>query len=165
MGEIFKKGLFFNESMARMHRRRKGKSGSNKPSITTKPKWVKTTKKEIENIIVGLKKKGESLSQIGITLRDKHGVPSVKAVTGKKIGRIIKEKELEPKFPDDLMNLMKKAVALKKHLDNNTHDIHNKRNLQLIESKIHRLVKYYRRINKLPDKWAYSYEKAKLLVE
>jgi small subunit ribosomal protein S15 len=165
MGEIFKKGLFFNESMARMHRRRKGKSGSNKPSITTKPKWVKTSKKEIEDMVVEMKKKDKSLSEIGIKLRDSHGIPSVKSVTGKKLGVIVKEKGLEPKFPDDLMNLMRKAVGLKKHLDNNTHDIHNKRNLQLIESKIHRLVKYYRRNNKLPDKWTYSYEKAKLLVE
>lgn len=151
--------------MARMHRRRKGKSGSNKPSDKTKPKWVKTTKKEIEEVVVDLKKKDKSLSHIGIVLRDKHGVPSVKAVTGKKIGKIVKEKELEPKFPDDLMNLMRKAVSLRKHLDNNNHDVHNKRNLQLIESKIHRLVKYYRRTKKLPDKWTYSYEKAKLLVE
>lgn len=151
--------------MARMHSRRKGKSGSNKPSSKELPEWVKAKPKEVEKQVVDMKKKGSSLSEIGSKLRDNYGVPSVKALTGKKIGRIIKDEGLENKFPEDLMNLMKKAVRLHKHLENNTHDIHNKRSIQLIESKIHRLVKYYRRTKKLPDKWTYSYERAKLLVE
>ncbi|MBD3312031.1 30S ribosomal protein S15 [archaeon] len=151
--------------MARMHARRKGKSGSTKPLRKEKPKWVKQSKKKVKDLVVELKKKGYPNSRIGIILRDSYGIPSVKTATGKKIGKIVEEHELSPKFPEDLMNLMKRAVGLKKHLDKNNHDIHNKRNLQLIESKIHRLVKYYRRVNKLPEKWAYSYEKAKLLVE
>lgn len=151
--------------MARMHARRKGRSGSTKPLSKGKPKWVKVTKKQVVDLVVKLKKKDYSNSRIGIILRDSYGIPSVKAVTGKKIREIVEEEGLNPKFPDDLMHLMQRAVGLKKHLDKNNHDVHNKRNLQLIESKIHRLVKYYRRVNKLPPKWTYSYEKAKLLVE
>ena len=148
-----------------MHARRKGKSGSNKPSTKEVPKWVKIKPKKVEELIINYKKKGLSTSQIGIKLRDSHGVPNTKTITGKKINKILTEKELSPKFPEDLMNLMKKAVKLHKHLKENTHDIHNKRSIQLIESKIHRLVKYYRETNKLPEKWTYSYERAKLLVE
>jgi len=151
--------------MARMHSRRKGKSGSNKPISKEKPNWVKQKPKEVEDIITSLKKKDYSQSKIGITLRDAHGIPSTKAVTGKKVGKILEDKGLNPKFPDDLMFLMKKAVGLHKHLELNKHDIHNKKSLQLIESKIHRLVKYYRRTSKLPEGWTYSYERAKLLVE
>lgn len=151
--------------MARMHARRKGKSGSNKPVTKETPKWVNKKSEEIKSLIKKMKKKGHSLSRIGLKLRDEYGVPSVKAVTGKKIGKIVKEQGLSNKFPDDLMSLMKKAVKLHKHLENNNHDIQNKRAIQLIESKIHRLVKYYKNVKRLPKEWIYSYERAKLLVE
>ena len=151
--------------MARMHARKKGKSGSTKPTSKEVPKWVKQKPKEVEQLVVELKKKDYPSSKIGLTLRDTHGIPSIQAITGKKVGRIIKENELTNKFPDELMNLMKKSVRLHKHLEKNKHDVHNKRSIQLIESKILRLVKYYRKTNKLPEKWTYSYERAKLLVE
>jgi small subunit ribosomal protein S15 len=151
--------------MARMHARKKGKSRSTKPVNKEVPKWVKAKPKQVENLVIDMKKKGYSTSKIGLTLRDSHGVPSTRLLTGKKIGSIIKEKGMTPKFPEDLMNLIKKAVNLRKHLERNNHDIHNKRSLQLIESKIKRLVKYYKKTNKLPDKWKYTYETAKLLVE
>jgi small subunit ribosomal protein S15 len=40
----------------------------------------------------------------------------------------------------------------------------SKRGMQLIESKIRRLAKYYKREGKLPEDWAYNLEQAKLLV-
>ncbi len=151
--------------MARMHARKKGKSGSNKPFNNKVPEWVNIKSNEVEKLVIDLAKKELSTSKIGIKLRDSYGVPSVKLITGKKISKIIAEKGLAPEYPEDLMNLMKKAVNLRKHLELNHHDIHNKHSIQLIESKIKRLVKYYKRNNRLPAKWNYSYDRAKLLVE
>ncbi|HIQ50834.1 MAG TPA: 30S ribosomal protein S15, partial [Nautiliaceae bacterium] len=50
-------------------------------------------------------------------------------------------------------------------LENHPKDLHSKRGLQLIESKIKRLVKYYKRKKVLPENWKYTPEIAKLLVE
>ncbi len=147
--------------MARMHARVKGHRRSTKKS-GVKPA---ISGKDVEDLVVKYRKQDYSTSMIGIILRDKHGVPSVKDATGLKINRILAKHNLLPKFPEDLMNLMKRAVNLRKHLEFNPHDIHNKRSLQLIESKINRLVKYYHRVNRLPESWKYSYDKAKLLVE
>ena len=156
--KMFKKELFLFVFMARMHAR--GKSGSKKPLVSK----IKPDPKKVEELVVKLGKEGLSTSMIGMVLRDSYGIPDVKGATGKKILKILEEHKLAPEYPEDLMNLMKKAVNLKKHLDKNKHDIHNKRALQLIESKINRLIKYYKRIGKLPQTWKYSYEQAKLLV-
>ena len=150
--------------MARMHARKKGKRRSHKLPGKV-PLLSKEKISEISKIIVKLRKEDYSTSRIGIVLRDKYNIPDVKQATGKKITKFLEENNLKPKFPEDLMNLMKRAVNLRKHLELNHHDIHNKRSLQLIESKIKRLVKYYHKSRKLPEKWNYNYERAKLLVE
>lgn len=151
--------------MARMHSRKKGLSGSSKPAVKSKQEWLKVKPKEVTDLIVSMKKEEASLSSIGTTLRDSYGISSVKAVTGKKVGAVVSEAGLASKYPEDLMSLMKRAVNLRKHMDINKKDLHNKHSLQLIESKIGRLVKYYRRNGKLPVDWSYSFDKAKLLVE
>jgi small subunit ribosomal protein S15 len=75
--------------------------------------------------------------------------------TGKKLTTIMRENDLLPSIPEDLGNLVNKAKKLKKHLLENPKDLHNKRSLQLIESKIRRLVKYYQRKGKIPEKLKY----------
>ncbi len=159
--KTFKKRSFLFVFMARMHARRKGKSGSKKP-LESKIK-IEDPKK-VEDLVIKLRKQGLSTSMIGMVLRDTYGIPSVKLATGKKILKILEEHNLSPEYPEDLLNVMKRAVNLRKHLEKHKHDVHNKRALQLIESKIHRLVKYYKRIGKIPESWKYSYEKAKLIV-
>jgi small subunit ribosomal protein S15 len=57
---------------------------------------------------------------------------------------------------------MKRAVRVRKHLDEHPKDYHSKRGLQLIESKIHRLVKYYKREGILPPDWKYDPSKVAL---
>lgn len=52
-------------------------------------------------------------------LRDSHGVAQVRFVTGNKILRILKSKGLAPDLPEDLYQLIKKAVAVRKHLERN----------------------------------------------
>ena len=151
--------------MARMHSRRRGKSGSTKPLRTEPPDWVTIPQKEIVDIIVKLAKAGTSSAKIGLVLRDQYGIPSVRLVMGKSLLKIIKENEVMPKIPEDLGSLMKRAVNLSRHLQKMPKDLHNKRNLYLIEAKIRRLVKYYHRMDRLDKSWLYSLDNAKLLVE
>jgi len=148
--------------MARMYARRRGKSGSTRPISSslreTAPEWVDITAKEVEKKVVELYERGQSTSEIGILLRDNYGVPSVAEVTGKKATAILKEQGIAGQLPEDLQNLMRTALRLRKHLGVNKHDVHNKRALQLAESKIRRLGKYYRKEHVLPEGWKYKPE-------
>ncbi len=151
--------------MARMHSRVKGKSGSKRPLAPKKPTWVRYGAKEIEMLIAKFAKEGMKASEIGIILRDSYGVPNVKQIAGKKVQKILEEKKLAKELPDDLRNLMKRAVLIRKHLENNKKDMTAKRGMQLTDSKINRLVKYYKENKKLPAEWKYNPETAKMFVE
>ncbi len=120
--------------------------------------------KKIEKIIVELAKQGVPPSKIGLILRDQYGVPSIRKATGKKLVQILKEHNLAPEIPEDLFNLMKRAVNLHEHLTKHKKDKHSKRGLQMIESKIRALIKYYKREGLLPEDFSYDPEKAKLLI-
>ena len=148
-----------------MHARRKGKSSSTKPFRTQSPPWVPMSNTEIEDLIVKLAKEGHSTSKIGIILRDQYGIPNVKLATSKKIVKILQEHNYEFKLPEDLTNLIKKAVNLADHMKENSKDLHNKRSLHLVEQKIRRLVRYYVKNDVLPPDWEYSAKTAKLLVD
>lgn len=60
---------------------------------------------------------------------------------------------LAPEIPEDLYHLIKKAVAIRKHLERNRKDKDSKFRLILVESRIHRLARYYKRTTKLPPIW------------
>ncbi|MBU3968379.1 MAG: 30S ribosomal protein S15 [Euryarchaeota archaeon] len=150
--------------MARMHTRKKGQAGSKKPHRIEPVKWSNTNKDEIEKTILQLAEKGKSTSEIGMTLRDRHGVPDVTLVTGKKITAILKENNKGLKVPEDMRNLIVKVLDLTKHLNKNKNDLHNKRSLNNMVSKIRRLEKYYRREGVLPQDWKYSTQKAEMLI-
>lgn len=142
--------------MARLYSSKRGSSGSTRPIGKKPPAWTKYEPEEVESFVVKLAKEGEPPSVIGVTLRDKHGVPLAKPIVGKKITQILEGAGLKPRLPEDLENLVKRADAMRKHLEKNRKDYPNKRALALIESKIHRLVKYYRARNMLPADWAYK---------
>ena len=150
--------------MGRIHARRKGSSGSKKPFRTDKPDWVNLNENEIKEKVIALAKEGHTNAMIGTILRDQHGVPDVKMITGKSIGKILEEENLAPQIPEDLMALMRRAVRINNHLQNHPKDLGNKRGLQLVEAKIRRLIKYYKRVGKLPEDWKYSIKEAELLV-
>ena len=150
--------------MARRYSGKHGKHGSKKPVNKAKPTWVSYADKEIEQLVVKLAKAGKTTSQIGLMLRDSYGIHDVKVITGKKITKIVEENKLLPNIPEDVTALMKKEISLMKHLEKNKHDMTAKRGLQLTESKIHRLSKYYKRINKLPKDWKYDKESIKLII-
>ncbi len=151
--------------MARMYSSRKGKSGSSKPFMTEPSAWSNTDVKEIESLIVKYGKEGMSTSQIGIVLRDKHAVPNVRLVMGKRIGAVLAENDLGGTYPEDLMNLMRQAVAIIDHLSTNNRDIHNKRSLELTEAKIRRLGNYYKAEGKIDADWKYKRDQLRLIVE
>lgn len=150
--------------MARMHSRKKGNAGSKKPIRKAAPAWVRYQAKEVELLVAKVAKEGKTQSQVGIVLRDSYGVPDVKKISGRNVSAIMKEKNMLPQIPEDLMALIKKSVMIKKHLDGQKHDMTAKRGFELTDSKIRRLVKYYKREQVLPQDWSYDPEKVKLII-
>ena len=133
--------------------------------MAIKPEWIEYSNEEIEELILKLRKEGNSTSMIGVVLRDQYGIPDVKLITGKKITKILEDHGQELKYPEDLMNLIRRAVNIRDHLDENPKDLHTRRGLRIIESKIRRLVKYYVREGVLPEGWRYDPRSAALLVK
>lgn len=113
--------------------------------------------------MIKLTREGHSTSVIGTILRDQHGIPMVKAITGKSITDILAEANMTHPIPEDLGMLLSKASKLRTHLDRNSADLVNKRALLVIEAKIHKLSKYYRRRGVLPDNWKYEPRAASII--
>merc|ERR1712110_1008440 len=90
-------------------------------------------------------KKGYKPSLIGVHLRDTYGVGKSHYLTGSKILRVLKSLGASPDLPEDLYFMIKKAVGMRKHLERNRKDRDGKFRLILIESRIHRLSRYYPR--------------------
>jgi small subunit ribosomal protein S13e len=153
-----------NKSMGRMHAPGKGISKSARPYKRTPPSWCKVSSADVEEHVCKLAKKGLTPSQIGVILRDSHGIAQVHTVTGQKIVRILKANGLAPEIPEDLYMLIKKAVQVRKHLERNRQDKDSKFRLILIESRIHRLARYYRTTRKLPANWKYESATASTMV-
>ncbi len=142
--------------MGRMHTHRHGKSHSIRPATLRAPSWITQSPVEIEELIVKYTKDGLTPSQIGIKLRDQHSIPLVKAITNKKMGQILEERDLKAEMPEELENIVRKAVNLQKHLKSNKGDNRNVRSLELIEAKVHRLSVYYKRIGRISKTWKYK---------
>jgi len=151
--------------MARVYSGKKGKHGSKKPPVKITPRWVKLKKEEIESLIARLARERYNTSVIGTILRDQYGIPDIKAVVGKTIAEILREKKLYPEMPEDMLSLLKKAVVLRKHLERSKADKYSQKGLENLESKIRRLGKYYVRKGLLPKDWSYKPEEAKLIVQ
>jgi small subunit ribosomal protein S15 len=151
--------------MSRIHSGRKGRAGSHRPYPLVKPEWVTTSSEEVVEQAVALSKSGQSAALVGLTLRDQHGIPSSRAVTGKRLAVVLSEKGIRPEIPDDLQALLKRVVHLQRHLTTHPKDLSNRRGLALMESRIRRLARYYRQRRRLPENWRYSAAGAALQVE
>ena len=138
-----------------MPKQEKGKSHSIRPVSRRPPSWCKYQPEEVESFIIKLAKEGHSLSSIGTILRDQYAIPLVKPIVGKSISDVLQGAGLAPTMPEDLSNLMKKAQSLAVHIDKNKKDLHNKRNMQIIEARIHKLSRYYKREGVLEKNWKY----------
>ena len=97
--------------MGRMHAPGKGISSSALPYRRAPPSWLKTTPDDVVEHICKLARKGLTPSQIGVTLRDSHGIPQVRFVTGNKILRILKSQGVSP-CPPVCPYLMHSLLAL-----------------------------------------------------
>lgn len=163
----------------------KGISQSALPYRRTVPFWLKLNAEDVKAQIMNLGKKGLTPSRIGkkpnrshhffagnlislpfvgIILRDSYGVAQVRFVNGNKILRIMKSVGLKPDIPEDLYHMIKKAVAIRKHLERNRKDKDGKFRLILVESRIHRLARYYKSKSVLPPNWKYESSTASALV-
>ncbi|KYH38850.1 MAG: 30S ribosomal protein S15 [Candidatus Hecatellales archaeon B24] len=142
--------------MARIHTHRRGSSHSTRPIGRRPPSWCTYKPEEVEALVVKLAKEGRPPSEIGIILRDQYGIPLVKPITGKSVTEILEEAGLALRLPEDLANLLEKQKQMVRHLEKHRADKKNVHSLQLLESRIHRLIKYYRRLNRLPPDFKYK---------
>ena len=150
--------------MARMHSRKKGKSGRKRPKAKTSPKWLDVDKAEIEETILKMAKEGVPPSRIGLVLREKYGIPAAKQLLGMSLAAFLKKNNVAAEYPEDFLELIKRAVRMNRHLKTRR-DVHNKTKYLHVVSKINRLVKYYIKEGVLPAGWKYDAEQAELLVK
>ena len=146
--------------MARRYSKKKGISGSTKPVNVDNSVWVNKDIKAVTEVIIELGKLGKSASQIGIVLRDSYAVPDVKDSFGKSISAILAEGGIKKEVPDDLLALIRRDIALAKHIESSKKDMTAKRGQQLTLSKINKLVGYYKATGVLDAGWVYERSKA-----
>ena len=92
-------------------------------------------------------------------------LPISKGVLGKSISAFLEDKKIGSKLPEDLLALIKRSDKLRKHIVNNHHDYTSKRGLTLTESKIKRLIKYYKSTGKIADTWKYEPDRISIYLE
>ena len=151
--------------MGRMHSGGKGRSGSTRPNVSELPEWSEQDASRVESLIVELNEQGNSNAMIGTILRDQHSVPSVKLLLGKTVGGVLAEAGKTREVPEELMNMMRKAQGIIDHLDSNRKDLHNNRQLNLVESKIRRSARYFKLNGKLDANWNYKRDQLRLMVD
>ncbi len=151
--------------MARMHTKRHGKAKSRKPLLEKASNESGLGKEKIEELITNYAKQGLGPAQIGEKLKREHKVLYIKQATGKRLMEILNEKSLSGQVPPDMLDLMRRALRIRNHLNVNKRDTYNRVRLSRTESKIWRLAKYYIREGELPKNWRYDPQQAELLIK
>ena len=64
--------------------------------------WLSQNRDQISALVVDSAKEGLSPSEIGLRLRDVHGIPLVKPVMGKSLTSILAENGIKSDMPEDL---------------------------------------------------------------
>jgi len=133
---------------------RKGKSQSKRPLGQLQlVEGVPITPQELTEKIMAMRKQGLSKALIGQKLRDEEAVPSVKRIVGKSITALLREQGEKEAVPEDLANLIKRRQRIEEHLEQHPKDNDSKKGLVRTNSKIRRLIKYYKREGVLPATW------------
>lgn len=151
--------------MARLHSKKKGKSGTKRPKDKAAPEWISMDEKEIKETILKMAREGIPPAKIGLVMRDQHGIANLKSILGMSVVSFLEKEGITPEYPADLLDLIKKAVRMSEHIKQSNKDVHNKVKLSHVESKIQRLVRYYTKEGVLPAGWKYERDKAALLVK
>ena len=151
--------------MAKMHSGGKGSSGSTRPLLSEVPEWSEQDKEKVEQLICDLHDNGNSSAMIGTALRDQYAVPNVRLLLNKRVDAVLVDNDRISKYPDELMNLMRKALRLVDHLEHNRKDLHNRRQLELTESKIRRIARYHIGTGRMPTDWRYKRDQIRLIVD
>jgi len=142
--------------LARIHSHRHGKSHTTRPTSKRPPSWLTYSADEVSSLTIKLGKEGLSPSAIGVRLRDEYGIPLVKPIIGKSIAQLLRENKLAPAIPEDLQNLLERAKRVQSHLATFKSDARNVRSLELIEAKIYRLSKHYKKVGLIPSDFKYA---------
>ena len=136
-----------------------------RPNTDVAPSWSESDKSTVEELILKYARDGHPSAKIGSMLRDMHAVPDVLLGMGERLSKTLERNDLTSTYPEDMMNLMRKALSLIDHLNSNKKDLHNRRQLELCESRIRRLAKYYVGTGRLSSSWAYKRDQLRLMVE
>lgn len=136
--------------MARMHSGGKGQSMSMKPLTTSVPTYLAKPISEIKKDIINLSNKGAVPSEIGNLLRDSYSVGNAKDILGTGLLEFFKNNNCAPIIPEDLSSLIDKSNSIRIHLLTNKKDNDAKYRLNLINSRLHRLARYYKEKGVLP---------------
>lgn len=153
--------------MARMHTGHHGKSKSRKPDVEigTRPEGLTLSNDEIIKLIKEYAKQGKNQTQIGQILKEKHNVPYIRQIFKKRLNVILKENGFKQELPQDLLDLLKRAITLRRHIEKNHNDVHNKTALARVEAKVWRLSNYYKNEKILPSDWKYDPVKVALIIK
>ncbi len=154
--------------MAKMHSKKKGKSKSRKPILDSGEfgrGTDKLSKDEIAELAVNYARQGMGPALIGEKLKKDHGVRYVKQATGSRLVKVLEGKGVKSEYPHDMLDLMTKAVRVRRHLARNKQDTYSRVRLIRIESKLLRLSRYYRSRGVLPSAWKYDPRQAELIVK
>ena len=157
-----KNGLKIEENHEEKHDENKSKT---EEKYEKKQERAPVQKIDVNKKIIELHNDGVPTSKIGLILRDEFKIYNLKKYTGKTVTQILKENKLENEIPEDLSDLLKRAVKLIKHMKTNKKDQTSKFGYQKTVSKIRRLAKYYKKKGQLPINWKYSEEQAAILVK
>lgn len=142
-----------------MYSKGHGKSKSRKPFTTAPPTHI--SEKEVIEIVINLAKKGNSCSEIGKVLRDNYGVGSIYSMTNSTMLELLKQHNLAPKIPDDVISIEKKCISIYNHLKKETGDKNAFYRLKQKESRLHRLIRYYKSKEILPKDFKTAFFKLK----
>lgn len=145
--------------MARMHSGGRGQSCSMKPLSTSVPTYMAKPIAEIKTDMIHLANKGIPASSIGNILRDQYGVGNARDILGCSILQFLTENKCAPVIPEDLAALVEKSKTIRHHLESNTRDNDAKYRLNLVNSRLHRVVRYYKEKNVLPGNWKPAFVK------
>jgi len=151
--------------MARLHSKKKGKAGTKRPKSLVVPEWAGMKKSDIEEAILKMARERVPAAKIGLVMRDQHAIPNLRAILGMSLMQFLKKEKAVGEYPEDMLALIKKAMRVAGHIRTSKNDVHNSVKLSHLESKIHRLAKYYSSKGMLPEGWRYDREKAALLVK